>query len=49
MKKVNKDEGIFAIVAAIAVLLLSLISNSTAITIAVLALLGFGIWELSKK
>lgn len=49
MKKVNRNEGIFAIVAALFVLFSSLWDPLVSTVIAIAALAGFAIWEFMKR
>lgn len=48
-KKVNKTEGILAIIAALIVLLSAMWAPMVSVIISVIVLFGFAIWEFSKK
>jgi len=48
MKK-NKEEGIFAIIAALMVLFSAMWNPWVSIIVSISALIGFGLWKLLKK
>jgi hypothetical protein len=47
--KTNKSEGIFAIIAALIVLLSTMWNPLISVGVSVVALIAFAIWEFSKR